>query len=397
MAAIGGLSVMLAINAAASSEITISVFFDTVKNDHLEGHTYGVSPTWVCAPGASCGQVDPAGDIATFTDSMACTANHGCAASDFTATIDWGDPLTSNPGIVSETSPGSYTVTASHAFVDEFNPATNPTCANLPCSYHVHVKVTDNVDGATNRVDDSAGGGIAVGDEGFAGGPTPNFFGATAGRLFTGAIGSFQDGNSKASPSDTTGGTNEYDVKILYWGDGTINDFSNLPVTVQTCSLTPGTAVGEGCIVAINGSHTYQAVGTYNVCGTYQDGANFTAKQSFCSTGYVTAARIAVKPAPASSPGGRSPVAQSPAGAPGPRIAAGLSSSHTRVATRQTTDASSAQSHGLVSTTVTTTHGIALRSFGWFDGKALDQAGTLPYGSSTSALATFFKAAASLI
>jgi hypothetical protein len=50
-----------------------------------------------------------------------------------------------------------------------------------------------------------------------------------------------------------------------------------------------------------------------------------------------------------------------------------------------------------VSTTVTTTHGIALRSFGRFDANSLDQAGTLPYGSSTSALATFFKAAASLI
>jgi hypothetical protein len=400
MAAIGGLSAMPAVSAAAagSPEITISVFFDGSKNDHLEGLCYGAGPgcvsvgtPWTCTTGSTCGQVDPAGDIATFTDSLACTAGHGCAASDFTATINWGDPVSSDPGTVTEVSPGNYTVKASHAYADEFNPGGNPSCLNPPCTYHVHVAITDNVDGSTNRNDDVVSptvGGIAVGDQGFGGPLTPNFFGATAGQTFSKAIGSFQDDNLLARPFDTLG-PNEYTVTI-YWGDGTAVDHSNLPVTVQPmpCVTT--------CTVYVNGSHTYQSVGTYNYIITVTDGADPAPGCSSNCTAYVTAARIAVKPAPAGSPGGRSAVKQSPAAAPGPRIAAGLSSSPTRVATRQTTDAGPAQSHGSVSTTVTATQGIAVRSVGRFDAKTLDQAGTLPSGSSTS-LATLFNEAAGLM
>jgi DUF971 family protein len=375
MAAIGGLSVMLAIGAAAANgEITVSVFADTNKNNHVEGHTYSYQ-------------------IATFTDTAACTLGHGCLAPDFTATVNWGDNIgIANSGAVATTgTPGTYSVTASYTYVDEFN--NGVLCGSPPCAYHVHVFVTDNVDGFMNSGDNIAGGGIAVGDEGFVGPASPNFFGATAGRLFSGAIGVFQDGNKLAGALDTNG-LKEYHV-VITWGDGTSSDSTNQAVTVQTpCGATSGIGVGQGCIVHLNGSHTYLAVGTYTVFGTFDDGSNPTL-QGFSTTAYVTAARIAVKPAPAASPGGRSAVAQSPAGAPGPRIAAGLSSSPTRVATRQTTDASSAQSHGVVSTTVTTTHGIALRSFGRFDARTLDQA--LPSGSSTSALATFFDAAASLI
>jgi hypothetical protein len=375
MAAIGGLSVMLAIGAAAgNAEITVSVFADTIKTDHIEGNTYPYQ-------------------IAAFTDTAACTAGHACLATDFTARVNWGDNIgIANSGLVGTTgTPGTYTVTASYTYADEFN--NGVLCASPPCAYHVHVFVTDNVDGFTNSGDNIASGGIAVDDELFAGPASPNFFSATAGRPFNGAIGSFQDGNRKASALDTNGST-EYHV-VISWGDGT-TDSINLPVTVLACNpTTSGIGAGQGCIVELNGSHTYAAAQTYTVSGTFDDGSN-TLQGFFTSTAYVHAARIAVKPAPAGTPGGRSAVQQSPAGAPGPRIAAGLSSSPTRVATRQTTDASSAQSHGFVPTTDTTAHGIALRSFGRFDAKSLDQAGTLPFGSSTSALATFFNAGAGL-
>jgi hypothetical protein len=157
------------------------------------------------------------------------------------ATINWGDPLSSDPGTVTEISPGNYTVTASHAYADEFNPRANPGCLNPPCTYHVHVAITDNVDGSTNRNDDvvnASVGGIAVGDQGFGGPLTPTFFGATAGQPFSKAIGSFQDDNLLARPFDTLS-PNEYTVTI-YWGDGTAFDHTNLPVTVILASWHQG-------------------------------------------------------------------------------------------------------------------------------------------------------------
>src|SRR5260370_26966408 len=168
---------------------------------------------------------------------------------------------------------------------------------------------------------------VAVRDDGFAGLASPNIFSAKAGVLFSGPIGFFQDGNNLAGALDT-GGAKEFIVAIN-WGDGTSQDLKNLAVTVQTpCGVTSGTGAGEGCIVALNGSHTYHAVQVYNVIGTFQDGSG--GLHGFTSTAYVTTNRTAIGPAPAAPSSGRSPIRQSPAGTPGPRVPARLSSGPTR-------------------------------------------------------------------
>jgi DNA-binding beta-propeller fold protein YncE len=123
---------------------------------------------------------------------------------------------------------------------------------------------------------------------------------------------------------------------------------------------------------------------------------------SVWGTAAVTASRTPVPPAPAGTSSGRSPVTQSAAGKPGPR----LSSGPTRVVTSQTRDESSAQRNGLVSTKDITTRSTARRSFGRFDAdKSTTHWSNVPFypsgmlqsTSSTWVLAEYFTVATILV
>jgi hypothetical protein len=123
---------------------------------------------------------------------------------------------------------------------------------------------------------------------------------------------------------------------------------------------------------------------------------------SVWGTATVTASRTPVRPAPPGTSSGRSPVSQSAAGQPGPRVSSGP----TRAVTSQTRDESSAQRHGLVSTKDITTRAIAWRTFGRFDADEsttypstvpLYPSGMLQSTSSTWALAEFFTVATILV
>jgi hypothetical protein len=106
-----------------------------------------------------------AGQVATLTDQ-----NPGGSASDFTATIDWGDGQ-SSAGTVSQTTGGDYSVSGSH-----------PYAADGPYTVKVHV-VDDGGAGAdaTSYVvvyeyANQTGGSFVVGDQ--SGGPSVYFWGS---------------------------------------------------------------------------------------------------------------------------------------------------------------------------------------------------------------------------
>ena len=284
---------------AAVGTITVtSVYFDTTTTDHVEGLSYG--PTWGGGP------------LATFTDSDACPTSTTCQPNTaFTAKILWGDgtPQTSCPSssctisaptFVSGTT-GSYDVAASHKFVDEKN------CPVTACGFTVKVTATDTVDVVSGSGDNSANLGLSVKDQPSGPSSSPFSFAAQSGVAFSGQIGSFQDGNQLAVPTDGGLGP-EYTLSIT-WGDGTAADTTSGTFTIGTCGTVPGLGTGQGCQVALNGTHTYATSGTFPVHILIKDGlapATFTATSTAnVGANRCTSATLTSTPSPANVPAGQ--------------------------------------------------------------------------------------------
>jgi hypothetical protein len=181
------------------------------------------------------------GQVATFNN----TGYPGNPASDFTATIDWGDGTTTS-GTVSGTS-GFFTVSGTHTYADEgrFTPIVTlsddaPGTASASVSAVAIVEETDAL----------IASGLSV---------TP-----TEGTTFTGAVASFTDtGYPGNSPSDFTA--------TIDWGDGT---------------TTTGTVSGGSGVFTVSGSHTYADEGTNTTTVILTDDAPGTA--SATATGIAT-------------------------------------------------------------------------------------------------------------
>jgi hypothetical protein len=169
--------------------------------------------------------------VATFTD-----ISKGNIASDFSATVAWGDG-TSSAGVITG-SAGSFTVKGSHTYADEG-------------SFPVRVTILDDFPGTASATATSTAT-IADRDALTAAGVK---FKATAGSLFTGTVATFSDTYTGNVPGDFTAAIN--------WGDGT--------------ATSSGMVTGSGGSFSVAGRHTYTATGKFTVTVTIADAGGASA------------------------------------------------------------------------------------------------------------------------
>ena len=162
--------------------------------------------------------------VATLTD-----ANPNAAASDFTATIDWGDGATTTGNVVAQNGDG-FAVDGAHTYAEEGK-------------YTVGVTVND-VGGSTTSATSNAN----IADAALTASGT-NVSGTEGATTDTVTVATFTDANPNATASDFTATIN--------WGDGT---------------TTTGTIVAQsGGGFAVDGTHTYADEGKYAVSTTIND------------------------------------------------------------------------------------------------------------------------------
>jgi hypothetical protein len=174
------------------------------------------------------------GVVATFTD-----ANSSATASDFTATITWGDGATST-GTVAAGASGGFTVSGTHTYAEEG-------------SNNISVKIKD-VGGATATASSTA----KVADATLT--PTAVTITPAEGLSFNGTVATFTDANPSATLSDFSA--------TIDWGDK----------TTSTGTIAAGTSGG----FTVSGTHTYTEEGTNAVKVTIKDvgGATTTANST---------------------------------------------------------------------------------------------------------------------
>ncbi len=186
------------------------------------------------------------GTVANFTDN-----DTSQPASNFTATIDWGDGTTT-AGVVSG-SAGSFAVSGTHTYADEG-------------SFPVIVTVTDIANAQTV----SATGTATVGESDVLVG-TGLTIAATQGVAFNGGVATFSDTNTLNTASDFTATIN--------WGDA---------------STTAGVVSGGSGTFTVSGSHTYTSAGTFPLTVTLTDDAPGTATATATGSASVAAAAAVV-------------------------------------------------------------------------------------------------------
>jgi hypothetical protein len=173
------------------------------------------------------------GAVATFTN----TGYPSNDASDFSASINWGDGQTTS-GSVSSDGNGHLTVFGSHMYADEG-------------SYGVVVKLTDTDDDASGLASASATaiGAISVAEGDVLSGQGRSL-GTTEGQTFSGSVAVFTNsGYPGNSPNDFTAS--------IDWGDGTTTSGSI-------------TSDGQG-VYTVSGTHSYAEDGSYSVTVTLAD------------------------------------------------------------------------------------------------------------------------------
>ena len=184
--------------------------------------------------------------VATFTDT-----NTTDLASGFSASIDWGDSITTT-GTVSGSN-GSFSVDGGHTYLDE---------ASAPVS----VSITRTSDNANTTANGTVS--VAEHDALTPQGTTINTFANQP--LNNVVVATFSDADTASPAGDLPASIN--------WGDGT---------------TTTGSVSGSGGSFTVTGSHTYTAPGTDNVHVTLSDDAPGTATATANSTVNVAAGALA--------------------------------------------------------------------------------------------------------
>ena len=166
------------------------------------------------------------GQVATFTD-----ADPNLGAGDFTATINWGDGVTSSGNIVSNGA-GGFKVSGNHVYLEE---------GNLP------VTVTVSVGGSTG----SSSGVAAVADGILT---ATGYTLIEKGTTFSDTVATFTDADPGGVVGDFTAG--------IVWGDGKSSN---------------GTIVAFGSGWKVVGSHSYLKRGKYTATIHIKDAGGATA------------------------------------------------------------------------------------------------------------------------
>jgi hypothetical protein len=194
------------------------------------------------------------GVVATFTD-----ADPAGVASDYTATITWGDGQTSAGRVAADPLvAGQFEVTGTHSY-----PAAGP--------YGVTVSVLDS-GGAAATADSTA----AVADAPLAASGTP--VSATEGTAFASVVATFTDANPFSGAGDFTA--------TIAWGDGQTS-----AATVAADAHAPGH-------FTVSGSNTYTAAGLFavSVAITDRGGATATAQAlAIVADAPLTASGVAIQ------------------------------------------------------------------------------------------------------
>lgn len=188
------------------------------------------------------------GTVATFTDN-----DTSQPASNFTASIDWGDGTTT-AGVVTG-SAGSFSVAGTHTYADEG-------------SFAVKVTITDTANAVTATGTATA----TVGESDVLGG-TGLTISAIQGVPFTGAVATFSDTNTANTASDLTATIN--------WGDS---------------STTAGIVSGGGGAFTVSGSHTYTSAGTFPLTVMLTDDPPGTATATVVGSATVAAVTAVTVP-----------------------------------------------------------------------------------------------------
>jgi hypothetical protein len=177
------------------------------------------------------------GTVATFTD-----AAPGLMASDFTATITWGDGTTSSSTIGG--SNGSFTVTGTHTYSDEGSESVTVAVSRIPPGTAMGTSLTTI--------------SVAEGDALTA---SPVTFSVVQGTSFTSTVGTFSDTLLTNTSADFTA--------TITWGDGT---------------TSTGTVSGSNGVFTVTGTHTYSTAATFTVAVTLTDDGTGTATATANST-----------------------------------------------------------------------------------------------------------------
>jgi len=197
--------------------------------------------------------------VATFTDA----ATPGATASDFTATIDWGDGTPATTGTVVAQVGGGFAVTGAHTYAEEgsFSPV---------------VTVTD-MNSHNGQATDSA----VIADAQLTPG-TVTVSGGVEGTTAATLTATFTDANTGAPTSDFSGTIN--------WGDNTSTSFTGSDVTAN----------GNGSFTVNGFSHVYAEDGQHSVSVVINDKGGSTTTD----TGTTTVADAPLTPGTVTVSGG---------------------------------------------------------------------------------------------
>jgi hypothetical protein len=162
--------------------------------------------------------------VATFSD-----PDPNSTASDFTATINWGDNSTPTTGTITASASGGFSIAGSHTYT-------------ASGTYSVQATITDVVSGQSTMASTQA----VVNDAALT--ATAATINATEGSAANNVtVATFTDANPFASASSFTAG--------IDWGDG---------------NTSTGVVTGANGNFTVTGSHTYTEGGSYQVSVTVQ-------------------------------------------------------------------------------------------------------------------------------